>query len=84
VGAALSAVVVFGLFISTEETRARYVTPELLWLVALGLVYWLERLWIKTSRGRMDDDPLVYAVTDSGSLMAVTFMVAVTLIAHFY
>jgi 4-hydroxybenzoate polyprenyltransferase/phosphoserine phosphatase len=84
VGAALSAVVVFGLFISTEETRARYVTPELLWLVALGLVYWLARLWIKTSRGRMDDDPLVYAVTDSGSLMAVTFMVAVTLIAHFY
>ena len=84
VGAALSAVVVFGLFISTEETRARYATPELLWLVALGLVYWLARLWIKTSRGRMDDDPLVYAVTDSGSLMAVTFMVAVTLIAHFY
>jgi len=84
VGAALSAVVVFGLFISTEETRARYATPELLWLVALGLVYWLARLWIKTSRGKMDDDPLVYAVTDSGSLMAVTFMVAVTLIAHFY
>ena len=84
VGAALSAVVVFGLFISTEETRARYATPELLWLVALGLVYWLARLWIKTSRGRMDDDPLVYAVTDSGSLMAVSFMVAVTLIAHFF
>ena len=84
VGSALSAVVVFGLFISTDETRARYATPELLWLVALGLVYWLARLWIKTSRGRMDDDPLVYAVTDSGSLMAVSFMVAVTLIAHFY
>jgi 4-hydroxybenzoate polyprenyltransferase/phosphoserine phosphatase len=84
VGAALSAVVVFGLFISTEETRTRYATPELLWLVALGLVYWLARLWIKTSRGKMDDDPLVYAVKDSGSLMAVSFMVAVTLIAHFY
>jgi 4-hydroxybenzoate polyprenyltransferase len=84
VGAALSAVVVFGLFISTEETRARYATPELLWLVALGLVYWLARLWIKTSRGKMDDDPLVYAVRDSGSLMAVAFMIAVTLVAHFY
>ena len=84
VGSALSAVVVFGLFISTDETRARYATPELLWLVALGLVYWLARLWIKTSRGKMDDDPLVYAVSDSGSLMAVSFMVAVTLIAHFY
>jgi 4-hydroxybenzoate polyprenyltransferase len=84
VGSALSAVVVFGLFISTDETRARYATPELLWLVALGLVYWLARLWIKTSRGKMDDDPMVYAVRDSGSLMAVSFMVAVTLIAHFF
>jgi len=84
VGAALSAVVVFGLFISAEETRGRYATPELLWLVALGLVYWLARLWIKTSRGRMDDDPLVYAIEDSGSLMAVSFMIAVTLVAHFF
>jgi 4-hydroxybenzoate polyprenyltransferase len=84
VGSALSAVVVFGLFISTDETRARYATPELLWLVALGLVYWLARLWIKTSRGKMDDDPMVYAVEDSGSLMAVSFMIAVTLIAHFF
>jgi hypothetical protein len=32
----------------------------------------------------MDDDPLVYAVEDSGGLMAVSFMVAVTLIAHFF
>jgi len=84
VGAALSAVVVFGLFISAEETRQRYATPELLWLVALGLVYWLARLWIKTSRGRMDDDPLVYAIEDSGSLLAVSFMIAVTLVAHFF
>jgi len=83
VGSALSAVVVFGLFISADETRVRYATPELLWLVALGLVYWLARLWIKTARGKMDDDPLVYAVKDSGSLMAVSFMIAIVLLAHF-
>lgn len=47
VGAALSAIVVFGLFISAPETQARYSTPNMLWLVALGLIYWLARLWIK-------------------------------------
>jgi 4-hydroxybenzoate polyprenyltransferase/phosphoserine phosphatase len=83
VGAALSAVVVFGLFISAEETRQRYATPELLWLVALGLVYWLARLWIKTSRGRMDDDPLVYAVKDPAGLAAVFAMIVTMLVAHF-
>ena len=83
VGAALSAVVVFGLFISAPETRARYATPDLLWLVAVGLIYWLARLWIKTSRGEMHDDPVIYAVKDRGSRITVLAMIATMLIAHF-
>jgi len=83
VGAALSAVVVFGLFISADETRVRYATPQLLWLVAIGLIYWLARLWIKTSRGEMDDDPLVHAIKDPGSLAAVFAMIVTVLLAHF-
>jgi 4-hydroxybenzoate polyprenyltransferase len=83
VGAALSAVVVFGLFISAPETQARYATPHLLWLVAIGMIYWLARLWIKTSRGEMHDDPVVYAIKDRGSRVTVFAMIAVTLAAHF-
>ena len=83
VGAALSAVVVFGLFISAPETQGRYGTPHLLWLVAIGLIYWLARLWVKTSRGEMYDDPLVYAIKDRGSRMTVFAMIAVMLAAHF-
>lgn len=83
VGAAVSAVVVFGLFISARETAAHYATPELLWGVALFLVYWVARLWIKTSRGEMHDDPLVYAVSNRGSLVTVAAMVAVVLAAYF-
>ena len=84
IGAALSSVVVFGLFISAPETQARYATPQLLWLVAFGLVYWLARLWIKTSRGEMHDDPVIYAIRDRGSRMVVLGMVVVMLVAHFW
>ena len=83
VGAALSAVVVFGLFISAPETQGRYGTPHLLWLVAIGLIYWLARLWIKTSRCEMHDDPVVYAIKDQGSRVTVFAMIAVMLAAHF-
>lgn len=82
-GAALSAVVVFGLFISAPETQAQYATPVLLWLMALALVYWLSRLWIKTSRGEMHDDPIIYAFSDGGSRIVVVFMLAVMLAARF-
>lgn len=83
VGAALSAVVVFGLFISAPETQGRYGTPQMLWLVAVGLIYWLARLWVKTSRGEMHDDPVIYAIKDRGSRMTVFAMLAVMLGAHF-
>ena len=83
VGAALSSVVVFGLFITTPETQARYATPAMLWFVAVGLIYWLARLWIKTSRGEMHDDPVIYAVKDFGSRVTVCGMIVVVLISHF-
>jgi 4-hydroxybenzoate polyprenyltransferase/phosphoserine phosphatase len=83
VGAAMSAVVVFGLFISAPDTQTRYATPSLLWLVAIGLIYWLARLWIKTSRGEMHDDPLIYALKDRGSRVTVLAIVVTTLVAHF-
>ena len=84
VGAALSAVVVFGLFISAPETQERYATPHLLWLVAIGLVYWLGRLWIKTSRGEMHDDPVIYAIKDRGSRIAILAMLITMIAAHFF
>ena len=84
VGAALSAVVVFGLFISAPETQERYATPHLLWLVAIGLVYWLGRLWIKTSRGEMHDDPVIYAIKDRGSRVAILTMLITMIAAYFF
>lgn len=83
VGAAVGAVVVFGLFISTPETQDRYASPQFLWFAAFGMMYWLSRLWIKTARGEMDDDPLVYTVKDFGSQMTILGMVVATLLAHF-
>ena len=84
VGAALCSVVVFGLFISTPDAQVRYASPQLLWLVAIGLVYWMARLWIKTARGEMHDDPIVYALKDCGSRLTVLAMVAVVMLAHFW
>ena len=81
--AALSAVVVFGLFISAPDTQARYATPGLLWLVAVGLVYWLARLWIKTARGEMHDDPVVYAIANQGSRTTLITLVALLLASRF-
>lgn len=84
IACAVAAVVVLGLFIDDPATRARYGSPHLLWAVGLGLLYWLGRLWIKTVRGEMHDDPIVFAFGDFGSRMTIAAMVGMTIFAYFF
>jgi len=84
VGASLSAIVIFGLFISAPETQQRYASPELLWCSAIGIMYWLGRMWIKTSRGEMHDDPIVYVIKDKVSYVLLLSTIIITVIAYFY
>ncbi|MEX5745636.1 UbiA family prenyltransferase [Massilia sp. X63] len=79
---ALAAVVVLGLFINAPETEQRYASPVLLWGLAGLMIYWLGRLWIKTARGEMDDDPVLYALKDRGSRMAVGLMAVIAVCAR--
>jgi 4-hydroxybenzoate polyprenyltransferase/phosphoserine phosphatase len=83
VATAVGSVLVFALYINSADMPTHYGTPSLLWLVALELFYWIGRLWIKTGRGEMSDDPLVYALTDFGSRVMIAGMVATTLTAYF-
>jgi len=80
---AVCSVLVFALYLNSSDMPRSYATPSLLWLVALGLFYWLGRMWIKTSRGEMTDDPLVFALKDFGSRFVIAGMVVVTLVAYF-
>lgn len=83
IGSSLSGVVMFGLFISAAESDYRYQSPEFLWIVAVALIYWLSRIWIKTSRGEMHDDPVIFAIKDRTSRIVVMLMLAATLVSHF-
>jgi 4-hydroxybenzoate polyprenyltransferase/phosphoserine phosphatase len=82
VASSMCALVVFGLYVSTPETMARFAHPQGLWLVAMGLLYWFGRVWIKTSRGEMHDDPIVFALRDRGSLVVVVAMIVLVLLAY--
>jgi 4-hydroxybenzoate polyprenyltransferase len=83
IGAGLCSVIVLALFISTLDTQVRYASPQLLWFVGVGLLYWIGRVWIKTGRGEMHDDPIVFALRDRGSIVTLGSVVAVTLLAYF-
>jgi 4-hydroxybenzoate polyprenyltransferase len=58
------AVLVLALYINSAEVTRHYTEPKWLWFLCPLLLYWISRVWMKTHRGEMDDDPLVFALQD--------------------
>jgi 4-hydroxybenzoate polyprenyltransferase/phosphoserine phosphatase len=83
VGAGLCSIVVFGLFVTAVTESGRYANVSLLWGVGVGLIYWISRLWIKTARGEMHDDPIVFTLKDFGTRTVLLGMIAATVAAYF-
>jgi 4-hydroxybenzoate polyprenyltransferase/phosphoserine phosphatase len=80
----VSAVLVMALFINSGEVRAHYGTPEVLWVICPALLYWINRIWIGARRGRINDDPVVFALTDSISLTTAAFCAAAIVAARLF
>ena len=61
------AVLVLALFVDSSSAQLRYARPEALWLACPCLWFWLGRIWLKTGRNEMHDDPLVFSLRDPAS-----------------
>ena len=77
----LLAVLVFALYTTSPEVAEMYRHPDLLWLVAPALVYWTLRMWLLAHRGRMPDDPVLFAVKDPASYAVLGVVAAVVALA---
>ena len=78
--AGYASVVVLTLYISALDTRL-YHHPIRLWLLAPVLLLWVSQLWLLASRGELNEDPVVYAITDKRSLLLGAAVVVVILSA---
>jgi 4-hydroxybenzoate polyprenyltransferase len=61
------AVLVLALYINSADVTRLYSQPRWLWLLCPLLLYWISHIWIKTHRGEMHDDPVIFAVQDRSS-----------------
>ena len=86
VASGFASALVLALYVRSPMGVAVYAVPEALWASVPLLLLWVCRLWLHTERGRMHDDPIVFALKDRASwailgLLAVT--VGVARLAHF-
>ncbi len=67
-------VLVLALYMSTGNLERLYSSSQLIWLTCVLLLYWISHVWLTAHRGRMTDDPLVFAVKDRVSLVLIVLM----------
>jgi 4-hydroxybenzoate polyprenyltransferase len=81
IAAALVCLVVLAFYIDSTKSAALYRHPHWLWLLLPLLAAWLARVWLLARRGRMHDDPVVFALTDAPSLGVLAGFVATVAMA---
>jgi 4-hydroxybenzoate polyprenyltransferase len=72
-GASLAAVLVFTFYINAPDITRLYSTPAILWLICPLLLYLLGRIWLLAYRGKLNEDPVLFAITDRRSQL-ITLM----------
>ena len=73
-------ILIIALYIDNPAVTELYSHPQLLWILCPALLFWISRIWLKTTRGEMHDDPLIFAIKDKGSrLTALACMLVVFL-----
>ena len=78
---AFAAVVIFAIYISGLDVTKLYRNPQLLWLIVPLMILWLCRVWLLASRGELDEDPVVFALTDPMSLLIGAAVAVIALLA---
>ncbi len=68
---AFASVLVLALYVDSAEVRTLYAYPRLIWLVCPLVLYIIVRIWILARRDEMDDDPVVFIMSDWRSQIMV-------------
>lgn len=74
-------VVVLCFYINSREVVLLYKNPELLLLIGPFLLYWITRMWLWALRGKMTDDPIVFAAKDPASYVIGALVAGIMIMA---
>lgn len=61
---------VLSLYLNSDAVIKMYAAPKFIWGAVPVLLFWISWMWMQAHRGKMHDDPLVFAVKDRASLAA--------------
>ena len=76
------AVLTLAEYVSNDDVRARYLMPDLLWLLLPVMMFWTYRSWMWANRDQIGDDPVAFALKDRISRVSALIMICIVLAAR--
>lgn len=80
----MAAMVIFALFIDSAAAQEHYRSPHFLWLLCFVLLSWGNRIWLGARRGKINEDPVVFAIRDRTSQYTGLVFIGVFLLAKYF
>jgi 4-hydroxybenzoate polyprenyltransferase len=77
-------IMVLALYIQDPHTVSMYLAPHFIWLACPVLLFWILRIWFLANRGRVHEDPIVFALKDKVSLFLAIMVVGIFSLAKLW
>jgi 4-hydroxybenzoate polyprenyltransferase len=78
----LVSVLVFALYLDSETVTRLYGASQALWFAVPVLVFWVSWVWVRTGRGEVTEDPILFALKDKASLLSGGAILVIFIIAQ--
>ena len=78
----LVSVLVFALYLDSDTVTSLYGASQTLWFAVPVLAFWVSWVWVRTGRGEVTEDPILFALKDKASLLSGVAMLGIFMIAQ--
>ena len=75
ISSGFSSVLVFSLYLQDELITNLYCNIYILYAVLPVIFYWIGWIWLSATRGKIDKDPIIFALKDKNSILSISLIV---------
>lgn len=65
-----SALVVLALYLNSDVVQNLYIYPKIVWILVPIVAFWISWMWLEAHRGNLYQDPIIFAVQRTESILA--------------
>lgn len=78
-----ASIIVLALYLNSEDVMVQYHHPQILLMLCFLMLYWSNRIWVGARRGKITDDPVIFAIKDKVSRYIGVAFILTVLVAKF-